>query len=148
MAIDLNPMRSGNNWKTKESNVKKILYFLLCCTGTALATDASQYADPSKPIVVHANQPSFSILIKANPTTGYNWVYDADRSNALVQAVSYEYKAANTKMMGAPGHDVWTFEVQKQAFAVPTTMKVTLVYARPWEMKAANKMVITVVTDK
>lgn len=128
--------------------MKRLLCLLLLGIMNTVFADNAQYADPTKPIIVKAEQPVFSIRLKSNRTTGYQWIYDADHSSLFVAATHEAYQApSNTKLMGAPGYEIWTFTVQKAAFAVPTTAKITLLNARPWDMAISKKMVITVVSQ-
>lgn len=121
---------------------------LLSSTIPAIALADDSFADPSKPIIVSAEAPEFQIQLKANPgSTGYRWFYLADNSSPLVTVESEKYIPSNTKLIGAPGTDIWTFKVDSKAFNAPTAMTVTLAYAQSWNVSSAKKLVLQVVTD-
>ena len=101
----------------------------------------------SKPIVVTAKKPQFLLTLPANPTTGYMWVLQGNYNSALIRPVKHTYQAANQKLIGAPGTDVWIFKVQPLAFKVPTQLRVVLNYRRIWEKTAAQTKTFQIITD-
>lgn len=128
--------------------MKKLLILLLFFSATLFASDKPQFVDATKPIIIKASHPNFSVRMKANPTTGYSWIYDAAHSSLLVVAIKEQYFAPVSELVGASGYDVWTFHVSPQAFTVPTKASVTLLYARPWQVNSAKKTLLTIVTTK
>lgn len=129
---------------------KLVAASLLLCSSTipAIALADDTFSDPSKPIIVSAEVPEFQIQLKSNPgSTGYRWFYLADSSSSFVTVESEKYIPSNTKLIGAPGLDVWTFKVDSKAFNAPTSMTVTLAYAQSWNVSSAKKLVLQVVTD-
>src|SRR6056297_3167536 len=87
-----------------------------------------QFTSSKKAILVNEKQPQFSITLQSNPTTGFSW-FLSKYNGKLIQIVSHKYIAPSSKLMGAPGHEVWTFRVTKEGFVVPRTMKIEMVYA-------------------
>jgi predicted secreted protein len=128
--------------------MKKLLSLLLLAVAPVYAAAQQAYTDLNKPILVKANKPYFSIRLKANPTTGFNWLYDADNSSWYVTAVSEKYYPPVTKLVGAPGYSIWTFHVMPSALRVPSKLTVTLLYARPWDISGASKQSITIITNR
>ncbi len=104
------------------------------------ATANITYADVNRPIMVTQNAPHFVIKLAANPTTGYQWFYLPEKSDGLAVPVKQEYIAPDVKMPGAGGFSVWHFEVDPAAFKVPTISRVTLIYARGFEMAEPIKI--------
>jgi len=131
-----------------------VLGCLLMLTGiTAMAAasanemDKVVYTSPAKAISVTQKKPEFTITLKSNPTTGFSW-FLGKYDEGLIKAVSQKYVAPSSKLMGAPGYEVWTFKVLPKAFAIPSTMEIEMDYARPWEKKPGNKTVFRVYTSK
>ena len=123
------------------------LFSVLC------ALSLSAYAAPSptvymadKPdITVSAAQPTFSLKLKANPTTGYVWLlrdYDA----SLVTPVSHQYQKPNAKLIGAPGYDLWTFKMKPAAFIVPRQTTVRMIYTRPFSNENPTPVLFSIST--
>ena len=101
---------------------------------------AAQAGDP-KPITAMAGQ-EFKITLQSNPTTGYQWVLATPPDEKLVKLLRSEYKRLDSKLVGAGGDMVWTF----QALAEGKT-QVSLKYVRSWEkgQKPAQTTNFTVV---
>ena len=97
---------------------------LTCLTLVWLAT--AQAADP-KPVTVTSGQ-EFKITLQYNASTGYQWVMAKAPDEKLVKLLGTDYKRLDTKLVGAGGDMVWTF----QALAEGKT-QIELNYVRPWE---------------
>lgn len=121
---------------------------LLLTSFVALASseDLPVYTDAKPAVMVAAHQPQFVIKLKSNPTTGYSWFlrdYDATR----IQAVKHVFVASeDKKLVGASGHQLWTFRVKPSAFVVPQQMMIRFAYARPWEAADNTTQVVFSVT--
>jgi len=98
-----------------------------------------------KPIMVKADNPTVTVRLPANPSTGYVWLL-ARAKHRLIQPVSQSYVKPKESKMGAVGESVWTFKLTPAAFVVPRVIKVTLLYRRPWEMRGGQRRLITFVT--
>src|SRR3990167_4993944 len=113
--------------------LKKIIisFSLLFCVATFAVEKTPIFNSPKQKIIVSQNQPTFTITLQSNPTTGFSWnlgKYDSK----LVSFVSHQFVAPqNKKLMGAPGYDVWTFKAIKATYRVNQVGHITLVYARP-----------------
>lgn len=125
-------------------SVKRIVFLLLVVfsmTAYAQKPEPGIYTEDKLSVMVSKDQPQFVIRLKANPTTGYNWFlgeYDAK----LITPLKHKYEAPNTKLIGAPGYDVWTFAVKPTAFTVPQMTKIHFTYVRPWEVHEQGKQVV------
>lgn len=108
---------------------------------------AKSYTDFSRPLLVMANDPSVSIELPDNPSTGYQWVltsYDHD----LVKPVGAERVKANAQQPGKPGLVIFKFKLQEEAFVVSQRFKINLEYLRPWETTAAKVLSIELITQR
>ncbi len=96
-----------------------------------------------KPVVmVQSSHPEFSIKLKSNPSTGYNWYlrgYDA----TLLQPVKKTAEGStDKKLLGAAGYEIWTFRMKQHGFVVPMQTFIRFVYARSWEVNSQAKQVV------
>lgn len=126
------------------------LGFLLTFVGVnAMAASAPpakvEFTSPKKAIFVKQEHPQFTITLQSNPTTGFSWFLSKYNQN-LVEVISQKYVAPSSKLMGAPGYEVWTFQVTDAGFKVPQTMKIEMSYARPWEKKVGKATAFRVFT--
>lgn len=122
-----------------------LLLILLGCTNLSLATEATEFTDPNRPIVVEKSQPTFKIRLASNITTGYAWFLQSNYNSNIVPS-SHIYQKPNQTMPGAPGYEEWEFKLQPNAFTVPQTMDLTLSYARPWDLEEAKHVTIKIFT--
>ncbi len=110
---------------------------LLLTTVLSLSTVANasmpEYSSPKNKIIVTPTQPEFTITLKSNATTGYTWSI-ATIDETMFKNVSHKYVAPNTKLIGAPGYEVWTFKAlyPEKPFAVNQVGHVVMQYTRPW----------------
>ncbi len=75
---------------------------------------------------------TFVITLASNVTTGYHWELATSLNNEVVELVSSEYKAPETKLVGVGGQEIWTFRAVGRG---QTT--INLKYVRPWEKDVA-----------
>ena len=106
--------------------MKKIILFVLVVVSVASFCFAEK-SKQAKVIEVQAGQ-NFTITLKANATTGYQWQFAKPLDESIFQLISSEYLADKTKLVGAGGKQVWIFKALK---AGQTT--ISLKYVRPWE---------------
>lgn len=97
-----------------------------------------------KPIVVTKNQKEITVTLKANKTTGYSW-FLVSYDHELLEPEKSTYIPPTSQLVGAPGKMTFTFEVDDDAFTVPRMSHISLIYARPWDMKDASIRVIPVI---
>jgi len=74
---------------------------------------------------------AFTVKLCSNPTTGFNWLEDAQISNpAVIEQENYEFVGPETEPPppGTPGQSVWTFKALKEGSST-----IYLKYSRPWE---------------
>lgn len=81
----------------------------------------------TEPIEVAVGK-EFSITLKSNPTTGYHWELAGQPDEAVIKVAGNEYKGPETKLVGAGGQEVWTFNAAGKGEAV-----IKMKYVRPWE---------------
>lgn len=131
---------------------KLILLCSLLCSTTLFAntTDAKTavYTAKDKKIVVSQQNPTFTIQLSSNPSTGFSWKlvkYD----DKLISLVDHKFIAPkNKKMLGAPGYETWTFKAIKAHYYVNQVGHVVLQYARPWSKEGATKTTFMIVVKK
>lgn len=122
-----------------------VLLLLPICwlTGEAAAGEKHEtvktLSDPGRSLTVQRGE-AFTIVVPANPTTGYGWQL-AEPLDGRVQLVASEYLDAASALDGAGGREVWRF------VAVQTgKITIALKYVRPWEKDRppANRVVFTI----
>lgn len=114
---------------------------------TRSTTPAAEFSDPAKSILVAKTNPQFTITLASNPTTGYSW-HLLNYDKQLITLVNHAYQRPTKDMPGAGGKEVWTFKVKDTGFIAPHASKITLLYARPWNIKDNSKQVeFTVATS-
>jgi inhibitor of cysteine peptidase len=109
--------------------MKKIILFTLVIAFLASFCFAEK-SKQAKVIEVQAEQ-NFTITLKANATTGYQWQLAKPLNESIVQLISSEYLADKTKLVGAGGKQVWIFKALKAG-----QTNISLKYVRPWEKNA------------
>ncbi len=129
---------------------KLILTTALCCaaiTTFAMTHDITTFTSNKKPLFLAQNQ-TFEIKLQSNPTTGFSWKL-AFYDKPLVNFVGHKYVAPkNTKLMGAPGYETFTFQAKKANYAVNQVGHIVLEYARPWTTEGATKKTFKIIIKK
>ena len=104
------------------SRIMKILFGLIAgillvfvVSGCSALTSTAVNTDPGKMIRVPVGQ-EFNIVLKANPTTGYDWEYVGVYE--WIQPLDKIYQPDNTGLVGSGGTDVFTFKAHGQGNAV------------------------------
>jgi len=96
--------------------------------GLALSWVTTSGAAEPKPMAVTVGQ-EFKLTLQYHGSTGYQWVLAKPPDEKLLKLLGTpEYKRPESKLIGAPGDMVWTF----QALAEGKT-EIKLNYVRPWE---------------
>lgn len=112
--------------------IQSLISIFLLCSINAWA-DEVIYSEDKPAIMVNPAHPQFTVKLVSNMTTGYAWFlknYDKD----LVQPLKHSVvSAANKKLIGAPGYELWVFQVKPSGFVVPQQTSVSFVYSRPWD---------------
>ena len=101
---------------------------LLMCLALSWLTTAG--AAETKPIKVNVGQ-EFKLTLQYNASTGYQWVLGKPADEKLVKLLGTEYKRLDSKLVGAGGDMVWTFQALAEGKA-----QIGLNYVRPWEKDA------------
>jgi len=75
----------------------------------------------------------FQVMLCSNPTTGYEWMEDAQIAHTeVVKQIAHEFVMAadldTPPPPGTPGVEVWTFSALD-----PGSTTITFDYSRPWE---------------
>jgi inhibitor of cysteine peptidase len=120
---------------------------VLAATEKSVSNSPAVYDESKTSITVLKSQPVFILKLASNPTTGYVWLLN-NYDKSLIVPVKHEYQAPNSKLMGAPGMDLWTFRVKPDAFIVPQRTSIHMSYARPWEADKSGKNIEIVVTTQ
>jgi inhibitor of cysteine peptidase len=87
-------------------------------------------------VLVHVNE-NFHIALDSNPTTGYQWQLAKVSDQNILQLVETEYKASESRLVGAGGKQILTFRALKEGKAT-----VTLEYARSWEKDKPGRIYV------
>jgi inhibitor of cysteine peptidase len=105
---------------------------LLVALGAGCSSSVKTYTEGSQVINVAVNE-ELTIALESNPTTGFSWQSDYDKT--LLNLVSNEYKAkeVDKNVVGSGGTQYFKFKALKSGKAT-----VTLSYRRPWETPSAN----------
>jgi len=96
---------------------------------------AENYSQEKTAILVKPESPEFTVQLKSNATTGYEW-FLRSYDNHVITPVSHHYQRPTSQLVGAPGFEVWTFRVKAEGFTVPQVTYIRFVYARPWEAQS------------
>ena len=83
-------------------------------------------ADPAK--VTTRTGREFSFTLASNPTTGYQWQLAKPVEGSCVALVTNEFVRPKSKLVGAPGKEVWRFKAIR-----PGETTIELEYARSWD---------------
>ena len=106
---------------------------------TNMSEKIEEYLNPGEPIKVKAGQ-ILAVRMESNPTTGYGWQLSKTLDNNIV-LVTNAYIPPDSKLIGAGGHEVWTFKAIELGSA-----EISLKYVRPWEKnQPARTNVFTVI---
>ncbi len=123
---------------------KLLLNTELCCvaiTTFAMTHDmhhTTTFTSNKKPLVVSQNE-IFDIKLQSNPSTGFSWKLTSYQK-PLVKFIGHKYVAPkNTKLMGAPGYETFTFQAKKGDYRVAQVGHIVMMYARPWTKDGETK---------
>lgn len=95
-------------------------------------TKESPNSNDTKPIIVNAKEPHFTIRLRSNPTTGYRWYirsYPAD----FISSVSHSIAKPSSTLIGAPTQEIFEFKINRAAFKAPHHFIIRFTYLRPFE---------------
>lgn len=94
--------------------MKRTLVLLVLLSVSVLSACRSgqtdlQVSDPAQPIEATAGE-EFTLVLDANPTTGYHWELVEELDAGVVEFVSRDYNADQPVTTGSGGTDAWTFK--------------------------------------
>jgi inhibitor of cysteine peptidase len=93
---------------------------------TNMSEKTEEYLNPGAPIQVNVGQ-TFTIRMQSNPSTGYGWQLSKALDNRI-SLVTNVFLSPDSKLMGAGGHEIWTFKAVAQG-----QTEIAMEYVRPWE---------------
>lgn len=105
--------------------MKKFIIYILVLLSFASYCFAQDLKQP-KVIEAQAGH-NFTIILKANATTGYQWQIAKPLDESIVKLINSEYLADKTKLVGAGGKQVWIFKALKAG-----QTNISFKYMRPW----------------
>ncbi len=70
----------------------------------------------------------FSLALDSNQTTGYHWRLAKPLDEGVLKLAGVEYKTPQSKLLGAGGKEIWTFQAVGRGVT-----SIHLEYVRPWE---------------
>lgn len=85
----------------------------------------------------------FSITLDSNPSTGYSWVSLFDTKFLELRDRSFESKDKESKRMGSPSKEVFTFNPIKHG-----NTTITMIYKRTWEENGIKTVNFDVIIKK
>lgn len=88
------------------------------------------HAVPRKIIRVKPNT-TFTVLLPANPSTGYSWGLDPTQSRSDTQLLGHKYEPSGNRI-GSGGEERWSFRASGT-----TESRLHFSYRRPWEKNTA-----------
>ena len=97
------------------------------------------YAGDAMSIDVDSSQSSFEVSLASNPTTGFQWsIVSFDKE--LLTLTSVSFQRPDSRLIGAGGHTLFTFSLNKGK-SYPKTTSIMFKYARPWEKSSSNQTI-------
>lgn len=109
--------------------LNKIILSVFLMLGLAFAC----YGQVDQTLTLAPTTQQFTITLPANPTTGYSWALIAYDNNHI-KVVSHTFAAPSAQLPGAPGQDIWVFQVMPGAANV-APLSLQFRYARPWDVQ-------------
>lgn len=108
-----------------------MIVLMLCCHTSIATTDTLPSSD-TKPLIVMNKQPTVSIRLKSNPTTGYRWFIRSYPPDFVVP-VTHRVEKPTSTLVGAPTQEVFEFKLKPVAFKAPHQFIIRFSYFRPFE---------------
>jgi inhibitor of cysteine peptidase len=106
--------------------MKNFIFFVLLFASSTSSCFAEELKNPKviKAQVGH----NITIILKSNPTTGYQWQIAKPLDETTLKLMSSEYLPDQTNLVGVGGKQVWRFKALK-----PGETSISFKYVRPWE---------------
>jgi inhibitor of cysteine peptidase len=105
-------------------------------SGCSKADSTSPHTDASQVIRVKTGE-EFTVALKANPTTGYDWEYTD--AYEWIQPLGKTYEADTPVLTGSGGTDLFRFKAHGAGSAT-----LNFVYKRSWETAVAEQKTFTI----
>lgn len=93
-------------------------------------------------INLHHTESKFQIRLPSNPSTGYQWTLK-NYNQTLLNVVSTQFNPGPSKLIGAEGTTIYTFEVAKGVIP-PRMTPLVFFYARSWEQDKGTTQTVIV----
>ena len=109
----------------------------VCVYNLNSATETTPASIATSPdITLSQTNPSATITLASNPTTGYSWTATSYDHSLLT--LSHKYVRSKPELIGSGGNDVWTITATQKALNAPSqTATINFGYLRPWEKDKA-----------
>lgn len=132
------------------SMFKKILIVLLSSVSSIVLADDQNTAitDLKKPVHLRAGQPSLTLRLPSNATTGYSWFLGCFDHHLLTLKAHRYIAPKSMGAVGVGGVEEWIFAVSKAAYLAPQKTEIHLQYMRGWELPTNPEMVVTIVSEQ
>ena len=106
-----------------------VIFFLCLSLSPAIAQeqDIGSQKSITKTLEARVGE-EFTLVLESNRTTGYSWQLTEPFDEGIIRLISSEYKAPETRVIGAGNKEVWTFKAVGKGRAI-----IHMEYVRPWE---------------
>ena len=125
-----------NPLKKLLQKLKKTNHILLL---PALLFPASAFSEPLL-VFLKNDQKKFSVLLKANPTTGYRWKL-LNYDHTKLKFLQNRYIASQPQLMGSGGNEEFMFE---RLSSGPLKTQIKLRYQRNWEPSQGENQIVEI----
>ena len=113
---------------------------ILCCLCLSTLVNAANTT-----IRVSEKNPEFSIRVKSNSTTGFQWRVKQIDDNVL-EFIGKKYIKSRSKLIGSGGETVMKFKLKK-ASRYPASTALMLFYSQQWNPNKGTLKKYTIVID-
>ena len=128
----------GTHYSRGDFWASDIVVVLLAPVGSVPVSVDASYDGKEVDVLVGR---SLRVTLESNPTTGFQWELTESSDQTVLKQTDHEFKAPETALVGAGGHEVWTFEALKKGEST-----ISMEYSRPWEsVEPAETFVLTIV---
>ena len=76
----------------------------------------------------------------------FSW-YLKNLDRKLITPISAEFIPAENPIPGRGGVAIWTFKINHAAFAIPTLLDISLIYAQAWKIHDSTEAHYTIITN-
>ena len=123
----------------------KFYQYLFVIASLLVANSALAASNQVTDAILTPPHPTYQLRLDSNPTTGYAW-YVEHYDQKYLTLISHHYIPSKTHLIGAGGKEVWVFSAKPNSFKVPRVNKISMVYARPWDVAHGTFRTFYVVT--